>query len=373
MKMARLTSSGHVSGGSISPDGKYAGYAVEDTEGFTLRIRHVATGSDVQVVPPLPTPFRGACFSPDNNYIYYVNQETGGPGYSLLYQVPVLGGPVRKLLWDIDSAVSFSPDGKEFAFLRGYPDASESVLMVANANGTGERKLAVHKDPAGFPLLAPSWSPDGKRIAAISSGAPGEGRHKLVEITVADGKERVIGDRGWFDITGVAWLPDGSALALAASDQRGSFSGQIWLVSYPRGEPRRVSNDLNDYEGISITADATTLATVQTNLISNLWVVPASDTNAAKQITSGSAREDAIVDLAAASSGSVVFTSRDNGAAQIYRIGADGTRRTPLTLEATVHANPTVSRDGKVIAFTAIGEDNTPHIWTMDADGGDLK
>jgi hypothetical protein len=57
--------------------------------------------------------------------------------------VPVLGGASRKLLEDVDTPVDFSPDNKRIAFGRYYPAERESALMIANADGTGEKKLAV--------------------------------------------------------------------------------------------------------------------------------------------------------------------------------------------------------------------------------------
>ena len=47
---------------------------------------------------------------------------------------------------------------------------------------------------------------------------------------------------------------------------------QVDFVSYPDGEVRRITNDLNYYFGVSLTADDRTLATVQLNLAGNIWV-----------------------------------------------------------------------------------------------------
>jgi serine/threonine protein kinase/Tol biopolymer transport system component len=372
MKMTRLTGSGNVMRGAISPDGKYAVHSVTEPSGNSLWVRQVATGSDVRIVSPLPTPFRGLSFSPDGNYVYYVNQETSGPGYSYLYQVPVLGGPTRKLLFDVDTAVGFSPDGRQLAFIRGYPQQSEAALMIANADGTAERKLAVRKDPESFTFQAPSWSPDGGRIAAVVFTPEGGVEARVATVDVADGRPRLLGDRTWGSVEGLAWLPDGSGLVLAASERKGAFSHQVWFLSYPEGRALRISNDLNDYRGIGITADGKTLATTQVHWLSNLWVAPAADPAAAEQVTSGTSLEDSLGRVRAAGARAVVFEGMQGDAVHLWRMGIDGTNRVRLTSDPALHVDPDVSRDGRIIAFLSFREDGLPHVWTMDSDGGNL-
>ena len=72
MKMSRLTSSGRVTTATLSRDGRYLAHAVEEVGRHSLHVRQVATGSDVQIVPPQEEPIRGLSFSPDENYVYYV-------------------------------------------------------------------------------------------------------------------------------------------------------------------------------------------------------------------------------------------------------------------------------------------------------------
>lgn len=82
------------------------------------------------------------------------------------------------------------------------------------------------------------------------------------------------------------WLPDGSGLlAVIRAQER----GQLWYVSYPRGEAKRVTNDLTDYalDALDLTRDGKSLVTVENTIISNLWVVARGDASNARQITSG--------------------------------------------------------------------------------------
>ena len=120
-------------------------------------------------------------FSRDGDYVYYVSREMGQP-IGVLYQVPVLGGAPRKLIDDVDTSVTVSPDGARVAFIRNYPDDRTSSVVVANADGTGERRLSTSAPPSSFPIpaderIGPAWSPDGKTIACVIDITDAKGRH----------------------------------------------------------------------------------------------------------------------------------------------------------------------------------------------------
>jgi serine/threonine protein kinase/tricorn protease-like protein len=370
MRMEPLTSSGDVQTAALSPDGKYLANVRREAGNYSLWVRQVVTGSDVQVVPPLPTPFRGATFSPDENYLYYVNQETGGPGYSVLYQVPVLGGSARKILFDVDTAVSFSPDGTRFALVRGYPDKGESALVVANADGSNESKLLVVKAPEAVALIGPSWSPDGKRILVAATDSKKGAVLELATVEVDGAKRSPLGGPRWFGMSGMAWLPDGSGVVVTASEERGGIYQQVWLVSYPAGTARRITNDLNQYEGISITADSRILATTQQNQVLNLWVTSPGDPAGSRQITAASGKDDTITSMEVAPGDRIFFTSVQNNAACVGSMAADGSSRVRLTPSPGRSFGPAVSRDGRFVVFTSVRDDRIPHLWKMDLEGG---
>src|SRR5437667_9328240 len=98
-KITRLTSNGKVGSATMSPDGKYVAYTLVDELGSSLWVKYLATGSNVQIVPPagLGAGAGQSTFSPDGNYIYYLRNERGRV-QGVLYQVPVLGGTSKMLL-----------------------------------------------------------------------------------------------------------------------------------------------------------------------------------------------------------------------------------------------------------------------------------
>jgi serine/threonine protein kinase len=169
-QIVRLTQSGKAADVAVSPDGQYVVYVLREGEMQSLNVRQVATGSDVQILPAEAVSYTGLTFSRDGNYIYFVRSNRTNLLASDLFQVPVLGGTPRQLIHDIDAPVSFSPDGRRFAFVRGVPDKNEAHLLVAQADGSGERLLA--RMPAlvaqGY-LFGPAWSPGGQTIVVTTT------------------------------------------------------------------------------------------------------------------------------------------------------------------------------------------------------------
>jgi eukaryotic-like serine/threonine-protein kinase len=369
IKLAKLTSTGKAADAAISPDGRYVVHEVEDGGRQSLWMRQVTTASNVQIVPPSDVVYSRLIFSRDGNYIYYImwdKKTTGG-----LYQMPVLGGAARELVVDVDSAATFSPDGKRLAFIRGYPSIGESALIVANADGAGEQKLAVRKSPDDFSSWggrrnAPAWSPDGKSIAAPAGINAGE---SILEVRVADGAMKPITSQNWVEIEGVEWLRDGSGLIVSAKEEPSS-PYQIWHLSYPAGEARRITNDLNDYKGVSLTADSTALVTVRSDTISDVWIAPNNDVSRATQITSE--RSDGQGGISWTPDGKIVYTSRVAGNSDLWIMDADGSHQKQLTTGSRANYNPSVSADGRYIVFIS---DRTGmyHIWRMNTDGSNPK
>ena len=376
IKIERLTTNGKSNDAAISPDGNYVVYILNEGGPQSLWRRQVATTSNVQIIPPAEVEYLALSFSPDSNYINFVRREKNK--LAALYQMPVLGGAEKKLIADADGAVSYSPDGKQFAFVRGnYPNIGESALSIANADGTGERILALRKRPETFPWWrepTPAWSPDGKSIACIvGANATGSGPMDVVEVQVADGTIKPVPTRGWYEIKRVAWLHDKSGLVILGADKASAFySQQIWYISYLDGEARRITTDFNDYVGLSMTADANALVAVQSNRISNIWVAPNGDAGRAIQIKSGGNNRDGTDGLAWTPDGRIVYYSRASGADDIWIMNADGSGQKQLTADAGSNYDFKVTPDGRYIVFTS-ERNGYANLWRMDLDGGNPR
>ena len=108
----------------------------------------------------------------------------------------------------------------------------------------------------------------------------------LITVDAESGKQTQLSSRHWFRIGRLVWTPDAGGLVMMAAPGS-QFIYQLWYFPYPNGEAQRITNDLNDYHSLSLTANGTRLVTVQNVSVSNIWVAPAAILNALKQITFG--------------------------------------------------------------------------------------
>jgi Tol biopolymer transport system component len=271
LKPTKLTASGNVVTASISPDGKAFAYVTTDGAKQTLWIKQLTTDySNKEIIPSSDGDYLGLSFSPDGKFIYYVRSRVSETGS--VFKVPAVGGAPIRLAPDVDSPVSLSTDAKHMAYVRSYPDQKETALIVAPIEGSTERKLAVMKSPYRLELTSgPAWSPDGKDIAVVSKDEPYQ--HVLV-VNVADGRIRSIDNAGWPQIGRVSWAHDGNSLVVTAADQE-SQGSQLWQISYPAGQTKRITNDLTDYQQPTLSRDSRQILVIQRERQSNLWITSA--------------------------------------------------------------------------------------------------
>jgi Tol biopolymer transport system component len=373
-KITRLTTSGKALEAAISPDGKWVVYVQKDGGQQSLWMRQTATTSAIQIVPSADVQIGRETFSPDGTYVYYYVTDANNPS-GVLYQASTIGGPPRRILSNIGSPVTFSPDGKSIAFVRNDEVATaEDQLIVANADGTGERKLAARKGATwfGYPTGC-SWSPDGKLIAC-SGGRYNNGSETLLIMVDAEtGEQQEFQSIAFSDLGRVSWVTDGSGLVVSAAD-RASFFNQIWFIAYPSGEAHKITNDLMEYAGTSLTADSGTVVSVQDDDTANIWTAPIGDMTHPKQITFAKFEGDVNTSggLAWAADGRIVYISMASGNADVWIMKGDGSDQKQLTSDPGVDKDPVLTPDGRYIVFSS-DRGGLPGIWRMDLDGGNLK
>jgi Tol biopolymer transport system component len=256
----------------------------------------------------------------------------------------------KKLLEGAQVApISFSPDGKRFTFIRNLQEEDE--LMVANEDGTGEQVLATRAHPDYFQQSA-AWSPDGKTIACPVASFTGAFDTKVAVIQVADGTQKLLTSHSWAGVERITWLSDGSGVITTARETPSS-PFQIWQISYPEGEPHRVTNDLNDYHNASLSADSSAMIAVLTEITSNIWVAPSGEWNNARQLTSGSKNNGGIFGCTTwTPDGRIVYQSAGSNS-DIWIMDADGNHQRQLTLDDHMDFMPGVTPDGRYIIFVS--------------------
>jgi Tol biopolymer transport system component/predicted Ser/Thr protein kinase len=368
-RLARLTSTGTASMAAMSPDGRYVVHVKGEPGGLGLWTRQTATTSDVRIVAPSDSRFDGLAFAPDGNYVYYTVYPPVG-GVAALYRVPVLGGTPHKLVDDIDSPVTFSPDQKRIAFMRGSMVRGTTELMVADADGGNARVLATSNAPDKFQPEGPSWSPDGTTILATASSMRPGLQIVVYAVDVQSGAARPTGE-GWAFARDVQWLPGGGSYLVTGIDFSGLATPQIWRVAYPSGERTRVTNDLNSYVGASVSADGRSLATVQTETVAAVYVAAGPDKEP-QRVSGGAGRADGSIGLAWLPDGRLVYSSNASGLPQLWIADTDGGNARQLTTTLGPSTQPWTAADGKWIYFTSYAKEGNC-LFRIAPDGAGLQ
>jgi len=373
IRLTSLTNTGRITDSAISPDGKYVAYVENDVGRDGIFLRPIASPGKIQIVTPANTEYYGLTFSNNGDSVYYIAKERNN-SIGTLYQVPFLGGPPTKVLVDVDGPVSFSPDGQEFAFVRGS-STGERALMVARTDGTGERIIASRHGPESFSYGGPAWSPDGANVACGAGNADAGSRYMtVVSVAIRDGTVRPLSSQKWGSVGRVGWLQDGSGVIFTATEQTGKSASQLWYLSYPGGQARRVTTDLDDYNGVSLTSNAAELATAQTQTLSNIWVMPNGATARAKRISSikFDGQYGFYNRFVWMPDDRLIYTSIAKTNPGIFVMNADGTGSQQLMAGQGNNTFPSVSPDGRFIVF--VSDRNGPsQIWISDVEGKNEK
>ena len=270
--ITQVTNSNKAVGTAISPDGKYVLTVMNENGRNSLWLRNVQTASDTQVVPPSAATILSVAFSPDGNYVYFRQAENGLNTDFNLYRAPVLGGTPHALIYDVDSSIAFSPDGRRMAYIRANdPEAGKYRLLTASLDGTDQKVLY------SAPLIALArwlaWSPDGKKIAYPELQPENAlGGVNLFDLNSGKLKTLTFNDKAIREMT---WSSAPESLFVVYHEKGPNYGhGQIGLFSVSNGRVRPISRDTNSHATLSVSADGKVLATVLQKTVSNFYVLP---------------------------------------------------------------------------------------------------
>jgi len=366
--VTKLTEEGNAALVAISPDGKYILSLMRDSSGqASLWLRNVPTYSNTQVQPPADVYYNGLHFSPDGNYLYFVRSDPGNAELKYLYRAPLLGGTAEKLAEDVDSNITFSPDGRRIAFMRyDNPDPGRYRLIVRSLDSGEETTLTGGPNSQG--LYNPAWSPDGKTILCVVS-QPGDALTGLMAVDVHSGEQHLVvgSDSGLISPT---WLPDGHGLLVLERTRSSNFTiQQIAFVVYPEGRMDPVTRDTNNYSDLSVATTGQVLATVLSEGRWNLEVMSATSAGAdARQVGSVAA----FTNFSWTHDGRLI-DDKDN---TLQWVNPDsGAKGAFATADASADGDPWECADGRYVVFilALLEGKNTQNVWRADSSGGNLK
>lgn len=370
IRMQRITTTGLAYCAALSPDGRYVAYTEDNNGKKSLWLRQLAAANSVPLLLPAQRSVLIAAFTPDGNSIDYLERVSLTDRYGTLYQIPVLGGTPRKLAEQVDSRITFSPDGKQMAFTRNDIVKGESSLILADSSGAHETALATRRGGSdNGPFALPSWAPDGKTIAisVADPSAAGLSNH-LLSVSVSDGSIKPFSPIHWRSLNDIRWLPDQTGVLIAAQEKTGAPQ-QIYWNAEGSNEARKLTADVNSYIALGVGSDSRSFLAVQSDANVNLWVGPANDPDAAVQITSG--RMDGMGGLAWTADGRIVYQGNLGDTYQIWMVSANGSMAHQVTNDRYFHTQPAVCESGRSIVFES-DPAGTHHLFKMDLDGNNL-
>lgn len=240
------------------------------------------------------------------------------------YSIPVAGQELRRAAHRIADMVYEKLTGQPGAFSTKIAfitevrdgDVRRYNLVVADSDGDSPQVIVQSVEP----LMSPSWSPDGRRLAYVSF------ENKLPQVFVqelASGKREIVSSRA--GVNGApSWSPDGTKLALALSSSEGNLD--VHVLELRSKKLTRVTSS------------------------------PAIDTEPS-WFPDGRR---------------IAFTSDRGGGPQIYETDAEGKGTRRLSFEGDWNARPIVAPDGRSLALIT-REDGNFRVAVMDVASGALR
>jgi Tol biopolymer transport system component len=369
---SKFSNTGSAQDVAISPDGQFVLYPLSHGEKESLHLRSVVNRTELEILPAGPG-FHGLTFSPDGREIYLVRSDEKDPFFKYLYSMPISRGEVRKRVSDIDSPVSFSPDGSQFVYEHCLQPKNDIELKIADIHGSGERLLATLHDASGFLFQpGPSWSPDGKTIAVPALEAGARRVWTLFSVSVKDGSLKRLyssPDR----IGRPVWFRSGSTIVFP-------HRKQLWSISFPGAEVRQFSQDSINYgDALDVTRNGQIIVAMAGTVTSNVWVAQMPNLTEVQQLTFGHVP---IVSVSEAFDGKLLTVGADGIPLMMDSDGSQSARFADVTnassiipcghyviLELQGRDLPTLvrlNRDGTHISEVATGHLSSP---ICSADG----
>jgi serine/threonine protein kinase/Tol biopolymer transport system component len=408
----QITNIGTVERIALSADGRFLAEVKNDNGQRTLWIRNTVTNTDTQILGPIATEYVGLTFSPDSNYLYFTRGTPANSSIRAIYSMPVFGGTPRQIIYDADSSISFAPDGSRFTYVRWTPEQKDhySEVHVADRDGANNQVIYTYPDV----IDPPAWSPDGKRIAWVTT----LGSLKMAlavmdlatkKVTTLPAALRIFLSPNPDGYTNLAWLPDNRHL-LVIYFKAHTDRAQIGIFTIPSGEFHSVTNDVNAYGQLALSADGRSLATVLTDVDSSiaylkpdggpplsvtpLRITPTSIAWAGEDRivyivrhnsigtidrTSGDVHDFDVGDIelgsfvATCGDGHILFTGipKDGGETRLFKMNAAGEEITQLTTTGVARA-PFCSPDSQQVYYSVRGG-NQVSLWSIPMAGGTPK
>lgn len=359
-QLTNNSSENAVSGGSISPDGRYLAYA--DLKGIHIKLIETGETHDV----PQPDSLKGLQVNwgiatnwvRDGTRLIANANVAGRP--SSVWVVPVTGGTPRKLRDDA-YAWAVSRDGSWLAFTSN-PGRGALYREMWRMSPDGEQAARLYQGDDNNGFFGADWSPDGQRVSYIGIHRSANNVEGSIESRDLRGGPAILTAVG--DVSDWTWSPDGRLIYILRETGAFTESCDFWAIGVdartgkPKGNPRRLTNWAGFcMQDPSVTADGKRLTFRKLSAQGTVFVADV-QANGTRISTPRRLTQNEGQDYPAtwtADSKAVVFRSHRDGRWSIFKQSLDEDTAEPIATgaEDVEGASATVSPNGGWVLYVA--------------------
>ncbi len=258
-------------------------------------------------------------------------------------------------------------------------------VYIADIDGSNSEKISEFEDFGAVDADIGGWFADGNKLLiglrlrddSETSGA--DGFQYLIGTFDLASKERPAKERFkeihkgvWGGrTTSIQLLPGGDGIIVAGGTQ-GTLRIQFWHLSYPEGKLSKITDDANDYYGVTVSPDGKTIASVTESDLVSLWSIDPAN----QKVRQVKAEQPGITlgILSSMPDGRLIFVKYTDYGTSVYSMNEDGTDEKELFTSDEAIYLLEVSPDGKDIV-TAIWSQKmrASNLYHFNADGSDRK
>jgi Tol biopolymer transport system component len=274
-------------------------------------------------------------------------------------------------LQDLNGPITFSPDGRHFAFMRKREPSSVESVIVTETDNVHNQKVLFERANTELGVSV-AWSPAGDGIAAIEYQRDVSGRvHPTVLLIGMDGSVRKeLSWNNWESVANLIWDDPARSLLLTASlHSAGTDQTHLQQLSLSGGAVRDVIKDVSGYRSVSETADGAQITAIRVDRQASIWLRDFGVKDTSQRIAS---EWEAYDSLAWIGPTKIVASSARGGNLNLWLLDVASSERKRLTSEPFADKTPVALPDRNTIVFSS-NRGGDFNLWKLDLATGRLS
>ena len=354
----------------ISPDGRFAAFLADRAGEWDIWWTQIGTGefhnltADIGSMGPPNEVLRAFGFSGDGSEIWFSpNGDAGGAKVT----IPLTGGATRPFLASGAAAPSWSPDGARLAF---FNNGGGDPLQTADRTGGDAKQIAVSQEgffAPGVHSHNPVWSPDGQWIYFVH-GYPTSAMN-IWRVKPMGGTAEQLTD---FHVPLNYTAPFDARTVLYVARTETQTGPWLWALDVDRKVARRISSGLEQYTSVSASRDGRRIVASVSNPTGGLWRVPIRDRGADERDVQPYSLPTARAVAPRFGGGALFYLSTRATGDGLWSYQNGRATEFGKVLEGALPEPPAISRDGSRVALV-VSRNGKRRLVVMASDGTDVR